>query len=108
MYILSMREVLVKRNTGCTDNENIMTMSELLDLLKSVIFSRQVIGVTIVLVLYFNLVFYVSSSRKKRKVRPQKRRARAASSVSPPAAGEAAAEEGGQEDAAQQDGEVVG
>ncbi|ULQ60514.1 hypothetical protein K7I13_04220 [Brucepastera parasyntrophica] len=101
-----MREVLVKRNTGCTDNEGIMTMPELLNLLKSVILSPQVIGITIVLVLYFNLVFYVSSSRKKRQVRQQKRRTRTPPAA-PPAPEEGAAEESGQEETATHDDEVM-
>lgn len=42
-----------------------MTVAQLMDLLKKVLLSPEVIGVTIVIVLYINIVMYVVRYRKR-------------------------------------------
>ena len=75
-----------------------MTLTELVDLLKKVFLSPEVIGVTVVIVLYINIVNYIVRYRK-RPPAPKKKRVAAPKPAKPaPAEGD---EEGeGDEDAA--------
>ena len=78
----------VKTDDGFADSA-IMTVSELIILLKEVLFSPAVIGVTIIIAFYINIVVYVVRYRKK----PPRSRKKTKKSTVPEAAPSGAAEE---------------
>lgn len=51
-----------------------MTLNELIDLLRSVVFSREVVIVTVSIALYINVVNYVVGYRKRPKRSPLRRK----------------------------------
>ena len=55
----------VKRKRISADTANTMTLMELLILLKQVILSPEVLGVTIVIALYINIVSWIVRYRKR-------------------------------------------
>jgi hypothetical protein len=65
-----------------------MTLTELVDLLKKVFLSPEVIGVTVVIILYINGVNYIVRYRKKPPAPKKKRVATPKPAKSAPAEGE--------------------
>jgi hypothetical protein len=75
-----------------------MTLNELIALLRSVLFSREVVLVTVSIALYINVVNYVVGYRKRPKRGPLRRKKAAAKPV-PEGDGEEEGENGDEETA---------
>lgn len=78
-----MAGIEVKPDLEYADTTGMMTLGQLMRLLLSVLISPQVIGVTVVIALYINIVNYIVRYRKQAP-KPKQPRIRAAAAVAPP------------------------